>query len=101
MHISHQLYFNYPAKGGIESLFNSFKRKLNKKIKIYTNQEILKINKSDKIFNIKTSKEKFRSELLISTIPLNTFYKIYKSNKEIAKYSKNLKYNSICISVFK
>ena len=97
----HQLYFNYPAKGGIESLFNSFKRKLNKKIKIYTNQEILKINKSDRIFNITTSKEKFRSELLISTIPLNSFYKIYKSNKKIAKYSKNLKYNSICISVFK
>ena len=97
----HQLYFNYPTKGGIESLFNSFKRRLNNKVKIFKNQKILKINKNKEIFQIKTNKKEFKSELLVSTIPLKSFYKIYKANKKIIKYSKNLKYNSIYISVFK
>ena len=97
----HQLYFNYPVKGGIGSLFNSFKRKLNKKVKIYTNQNILKINKNNKFFKIFTNKKKFKSEMLISTIPLNYFYKIFDPDKKTINYSKNLKYNSIYISVFK
>ena len=42
----HQLYFNYPAKGGIQSLFNAFERKLNrKKVKIYKNFKIQEIVK--------------------------------------------------------
>ena len=97
----HQLHFNYPVKGGIESLFNSFKKKLNKKIKIYTNQNILKINKNNEFFIIQTDKKKFKSEMLISTIPLNYFYKLFHPNKKTINYSNNLKYNSIYISVFK
>ena len=97
----HQLYFNYPIKGGIESLFKSFASKLNNKVKIYTNQKIIQINKNKNIFQIKTNKKKFNSEFLISTIPLKYFHKIYKTNKKIIKYSRNLKYNSIYISVFK
>ena len=39
--------------------------------------------------------------MLISTIPLNYFYKIFHPNKKTINYSKSLKYNSIYISVFK
>lgn len=97
----HQLYFHYPNKGGIETLFNSFKQKLSKKVKIYVNQKILKIDKKQCNYYTKTDQKKIISQILVSTIPLKNFNKIYKTNSKITKISNRLKYNSIIISIFK
>ena len=97
----HQLYFHYPKKGGVETLFNSFKSKLSKKVKIYVNQKILKIKKKNLDFCTKTNLNEIRSQILVSTIPLKNFNKIYKTDSKITKYSNRLKYNSIIISIFK
>ena len=97
----HQLYFYYPKKNGIQSLFDSYLNSLNdKKILIKKNQKIISINKKNKKILIKTKKKIFYCDKLISTIPLNEFCKIYKPIPEkIINHSKDLKYNSIIISL--
>ena len=55
----HQLYFDYPKRGGIQSLFDAFLNKLNKKkIEIVRNFKIEKIFKKKKLMVFKTKKEK-------------------------------------------
>ena len=97
----HQLYFNYPKKGGIQSLFNVFAKRLNKKkVKIIKKFKISKIIKKDKLFIVLGNNKKIQSDKLISTIPLNNFYRYFQKKSKIQKTSKKLKYNSIIISIF-
>jgi protoporphyrinogen oxidase len=95
----HQLYFHYPKAGGIESLFKCFEKKLNNKVKIFKNVKIEKIKNINKSFKIIYKKNEIYSDKLISTIPLNDFYKYFKSPLKVRKISKRLKYNSIIISI--
>jgi protoporphyrinogen oxidase len=97
----HQLYFDYPKKGGIQSLFDAFYNKLNKKkVKIINNFKIKKIIKKNKSIIIESNKEILETDKIVSTIPLNNFYKYFKKNENYIKTSKKLKYNSIIISIF-
>ena len=97
----HQLYFNYPKKGGIQSLFDAFVKKLNKKkVEIVKEFKIKKISKKNKLFIVSNNKRDIKSDKLISTIPLNNLYKYFKKNKKIQTSSDKLKYNSIIISIF-
>ena len=97
----HQLYFNYPKKGGIQSLFDAFEKKLNKKkIEIIKEFKINKIKKINKFFIVTDNKTNIKSDKLISTIPLNNFYKYFEKNRKLESTSKKLKYNSIIISIF-
>ncbi|MDB9715052.1 NAD(P)-binding protein, partial [Candidatus Pelagibacter ubique] len=80
----HQLYFNYPKKGGIQSLFDAFVKKLNKKkVEIVKEFKIKKISKKNKLFIVSNNKRDIKSDKLISTIPLNNLYKYFKKNKKI------------------
>ena len=97
----HQLYFHYPKENGIQALFDSYFNRLDKqKNKILLNQKILSVksNRNKKI--VITSKGKIECDKLISTIPLNELCKInYQTPNDILKKSKELKYNSIIISL--
>jgi protoporphyrinogen oxidase len=94
----HQLFFHYPKSGGIETLFNEFKNKLNKKNNFYLNTKILKITKKNKKFYIKTNKKVFIFDKLYSTIPLGELVGLYSfKNNEVNVASSDLKYNSIKI----
>lgn len=96
----HQLYFDYPKRGGIQSLFDAFLNKLDKKkIEIVRNFKIEKIFKKEKLMVIKNKRKKIESNKIISTIPLNNFYKYFEKNKNLKKISNKLKYNSIYISI--
>ena len=96
----HQLYFSYPSKGGINSLVYEFLKKLSTKSKIYNNSEIKEIKKENNSFFIKTSKNKFEVDKIVSSIPLEELGNIYiNSSNDIKKKSKNLEYNSIIISI--
>tara|TARA_B110000211_G_C14091331_1_gene559323 strand:+ start:3880 stop:5190 length:1311 start_codon:yes stop_codon:yes gene_type:complete len=97
----HQLYFNYPKKRGIQSLFDAFTEKLNKKkVEIIKEFKINKIIKKDKLFMVLGNKKKIQSDKLISTIPLNNFYKYFQQKSKLKEVSSKLKYNSIIISIF-
>ncbi len=94
----HQLYFQYPKHGGIQSLFDAYYNSLNNKNKIYLNQTIKSIKNNHEKFHILTNKKKYTGDILISTIPLNEFSKVYyKPPEEILSASSELKYNSIII----
>ena len=96
----HQLYFDYPKKGGIESLFNAFLKKLNKKkIEIIKNYKIEKIFKKENSMVVKNNRTTIQADKIISTIPLNNFYKYFDKNKSLKKTSNKLKYNSIYIAI--
>ena len=93
----HQLFFYYPKKGGIQSLFDSYVKELNNKVEIINNVKIKKILKNKKKFFIKSNIKKLSCDKLISTIPLNEIHNIYNSPKKIKETSKDLKFNSIYI----
>lgn len=97
----HQLYFHYPFKGGIESLFTAFLKKLNKKkVKLISDCEIKKIKKLKKnSYKLLIKNKTIETNKLISTIPLNNFYKYFEKRKSLKKYSSKLKYNSIVITI--
>lgn len=96
----HQLYFHYPKKGGIESLIKEYIKRFKKKISIICNADIKKIEYRNENFIINYNKNKqIITEKLFSSIPLNEFSKIFKSNNIIKKKSNKLKYNSIIIAM--
>ncbi len=98
----HQLFFYYPSKGGIQSLFDEYKNKLNKKVKIFNNVKIKKINTFKNSQKTHFNKRIIKSDKIISTIPLNELYLFFdKENDFLKKTSKNLLYNSIKIVTLK
>lgn len=98
----HQLNFSYPRKGGIESLFKSYLSLLNKK-KVFLNKNfIIKSIKKEKLFNVtSTAGKKISGDIVISTIPLCELNNYISVPKKIDQISKNLKFNSIIISMVK
>ena len=96
----HQLYFQYPKSKGIQALFDAYYSSLNIKNKTFLKQKIKNIKKIKNKFIVNTNKNSFKSDLLFSTIPLNEFCNIFKNTpKNILDRSKDLKYNSIIISL--
>lgn len=98
---THQLYFSYPKEGGIEALLTALREKLTDKVKILTNKPIDAVYKTAYGFEVFANGEKFVSDRLISTIPLNTFTFAYRIEKpdEVVQAAKNLRYNSIAIAI--
>lgn len=97
----HQLYFTYPKTGGIESVVQAFIQKLQPKVKIHTNKEVLKVKKEGSKFVVETSDGKFVSDKIVSTMPVNKFTHIYEEQKHqsIIDAADDLKYNSIVIAI--
>lgn len=99
---THQLYFTYPKKGGTEALVKAFVEKLSSKVKIFTNNKVEKVLKTQSGFEVITSQGKYVSDKLVSTMPANEFAHIYEDvNKpqEVLDVADNLRYNSIAICI--
>lgn len=90
---THQLYFYYPKKGGIQSLTNNLEKKI--KNHIITDFEVKKLRKEDKKWIITNGKKEKTCEKIISTIPVQNLIKAIDAPKEVEKAAKNLKYNSL------
>lgn len=98
----HQLYFTYPKQGGTEALIKAFISKLSDKVKIHTNNKVLKVKKRDEKFVVTTSEKEYLCDKIVSTMPANEFCHIYEDvNKpqEILNIADNLRYNSIAICI--
>lgn len=98
----HQLYFTYPKQGGTEALIKAFIAKLSDKVKIYTNNKVLKAKKQGDKFVVTTSEKEYTCDKIISTMPANEFSHIYEDNnkpQEILDIADNLRYNSIAICI--
>lgn len=103
----HQLYFDFPKAGGIEAVVKGFADRLNGKCRIYLNQVIGDIYKEGNQYTVKTDKAVFRSDKLVSTIPVQELTDRYRGSGGqraydcIGNYVKDLKYNSIIIAFVK
>lgn len=98
----HQLYFTYPKQGGTEALIKAFISKLGDKVKIHTDNKVLKVKKQDEKFVVTTSEKEYTCDKIISTMPANEFSHIYEDNnkpQEILDIADNLRYNSIAICI--
>lgn len=99
---THQLYFTYPKNGGTEALIKAFVEKLNSKVKVFTDNKVEKVLKTQNGFEVITSQGKYTSDKLVSTMPANEFAHIYAdANKpqEVLNVADNLRYNSIAICI--
>ncbi len=94
----HQLYFNYPKKGGIQEIINNLTKKVAEKSKIINSIRIKRIYRKKRFWNIETNKGNFKSETLINCIPLHELFRYIKAPKNILTALSNLKYNSIYIT---
>ena len=98
----HQLYFTYPKQGGTGALIKAFISKLGDKVKIHTDNKVLKVKKQDEKFVVTTSEKEYLCDKVVSTMPANEFCHIYEdANKpqEILNIADNLRYNSIAICI--
>lgn len=98
----HQLYFTYPKQGGTEALIKAFIAKLSDKVKIHTDNKVLKVKKQDEKFVVTTSEKEYLCDKVVSTMPANEFSHIYEDNnkpQKILDIADNLRYNSIAICI--
>ena len=98
----HQLYFTYPKQGGTEALIKAFVSKLSDKVKIHTDNKVLKVKKQDEKFVVTTSEKEYLCDKVVSTMPANEFSHIYEDNnkpQKILDIADNLRYNSIAICI--
>ena len=98
---THQLYFTYPKTGGTEAIINALRGKLTNKVKIITNKQVEKVFKVNDKFEVIAGNEKFISDRLVSTMPLDEFVSCYQEEKtdEVINAAKNLRSNAIAISI--
>ena len=95
---THQLYFYYPKKGGIQEITNRLEKKIQNSIT--TDFEIEKVRKEDNNWIITNAKEEKTCEKIISTIPIQSLIKAIDVPKQIEEASEKLKYNSlICVMI--
>lgn len=98
----HQLYFDYPATGGIESVVRGFADRLTDRCKILVNQTIEGIRKDGNRYLIRTQDGEMATDLLVSTIPVQELTRLYRdAGEQIGRYVEDLKYNSILIAFVK
>lgn len=90
---THQLYFYYPKKGGIQALIRSLESKI--KGIIIRNFEIKKIRKENGVWIVSNGKEERIYDRIISTIPIFDLVNAVNPEKEIREVVKKLKYNSL------
>jgi protoporphyrinogen oxidase len=96
----HQLYFYYPKSGGIQALVESFRSRLNSKVAIHVEHEVKQVRKLTEKWEIKSGNgRKTLSDLVISTIPVQTLVGITENDEKINECVDALKYNSIMIGI--
>lgn len=92
----HQLNFFYPKSGGFQSLIRAFESKVNN---IYTDSEIISIQKENKKWKVLTTTSVHNYDTLVSTISVFKLLKILKEPipKNVQEAINNLEYNSMIV----
>ena len=99
----HQLYFHFPKKGGIEAVVRGFEKKLNpEKCVIKLSSPVTKVKKENQSFYIKAADVIYTSDIVISTMPVQTLIASYDGvPHEVRNCSDDLRYNSILVAFVK
>ena len=93
-----QLYFYYPRQGGINALIKAFVKRLNEKVSVITESNVIAVQKAGDQWRITTAQGVSRNyDFIISTLPVPLLAGMYQEEMpEEARASVNgLKYNSL------
>ena len=100
---THQLFFYYPKRGGIQSLVDSFLTKLGGKVSIRTGVEVRRVSRAGGKWMVESSDGNVRHyDRLVSTIPIPDLLSLLepRAPEEVLQAADNLKFNSIAICLF-
>ena len=100
----HQLYFSFPADGGIQSVVDGFKKRLDgKKCRICTDSTVTKVEKNGSGYSVTTAdRKRYEADLVVSTIPVQELTAAYSAvDSETKECVSDLHYNSIAIAFVK
>jgi protoporphyrinogen oxidase len=87
---THQLHFSYPKRGGTAAFIEAFAQRLNGKVQIHTDCEVLALRGD----TVETSKGAFRADGIASCLPPQAI-----ADEEIKPVVAALKYNNIMLAV--
>ena len=91
---THQLYFYYPKRGGIQSLIKALEFRVGKEI--LTNFNVKCIKKEDGKWIVSNGRSEKVYDHIISTMPIQDLINALKDiSKEVKNASNDLKYNSL------
>lgn len=91
-----QANFYYPRTGGIQTLYDSLKAKIQRKgIKIITETEISKIEQEES--GGWTLNESHKYDKIVNTLPLTILLKVLNSPPEVMEVSKKLDHNRVMV----
>ncbi len=97
---THQLYFYYPQRGGIQSLLEALLTRLTKKVTVRTGVQLQQVCRSGDGWEVQASDGRgWQYDRLVSTIPVPALVPLLspEAPPEVARAAANLKYNSIAI----
>lgn len=94
---THQLFFNYPAKGGFQCLVDAYAEKARAKGELHSGVEITEIQGRPDAWRVHTKQGVFEAEELLNCMPLHELFRYLKAPEEVGKSLQGLKYNSIHI----
>jgi protoporphyrinogen oxidase len=97
----HQLYFNYPKRGGIQQLADAYRRLAEQKARIITSLGIRKISGKNGDWSIETDQGAFSAHTIVNCMPLHELFAVLDPEAGIPSAVRSalggLKYNSIHI----
>lgn len=95
----HQLYFNYPASGGFQTLVDEYAHRAGEHSEIRTSVEIESIQKNADQWIVSTNQGDVCGDKLINCMPLHELFKYLTAPIEVSTALDALLYNSIHIVV--
>ncbi|MFA5162191.1 MAG: FAD-dependent oxidoreductase [Elusimicrobiales bacterium] len=97
----HQLYFNYPRAGGIESVVRGFLARAGGKTSLRAPVRIKSVSKSGGQWVVDTDCGEFRASRLVNCMPLHELFRYIDAPSQVKTSLSALKYNSIHIVVLR
>jgi protoporphyrinogen oxidase len=93
---THQSYFYYPQRGGIQALIESLKKQVNSNM--VAGFEVKKVHKEGHYWVVSNDKEDRIYDKVISTMPIQALIKAMNAPKKVRNALDDLKHNSlICV----
>ncbi len=96
----HQLYFHYPREGGIQAMFDAFRRRLSSRVTLDTGCKIQRIERNGGAWTVHLAEEPPRCyDRLVSTIPIPDLIEALGPTvpANVRTAAQSLRYNSIAI----
>ncbi len=97
---THQLYFHYPLRGGIQSVIDAFAGQFTDKVRVRPGHAVTGVRRQGTGFVVQTDQGDLSATTLVSTIPANLLCEYYAGMPdELRATGRSLRYNSIIIAI--